>query len=446
MAIDIAQISAILQRHGNNLLESQIQNASPNLDHIKRKPGLIGNYALNLNDEGSTAAFGVGNGGVATPAGTSTTPAQALIQPVGFYARLSFPMTTLLMAKGGADAADLIMNNMRAASANGLRALGRALYDYDLCGITTISAGSFTAAATFTATVRDWAAFRIGMFFDLWETSDEFVANGTFHCRAQVTSVSSLVSQGATAGQATVGFTVQAGARGVPSPSGVGPTTVANLRCVLPGFRGSISNAVPATISGFAPIGGDFAGMIRAAGSGNLYNTAFSSIYDYTGNLDVASTGLLTNGLLNAQRSLAGARAQAPTVMFVHPMCYASIETMSQTVSTTDARGQRFFSEGDVIDAYGKNTTMTFHGMPVVSDPNCPLKAVVMIHQDDYQLGEYRRFGVVTDGVVNGGAMALEGQLSIDYQYHGLYNAIVTRRNSTVAIAGGIKSGTGISL
>lgn len=393
MAITVSQITSLVGRYTNEVVNEQINSETPLigkgvLKKIKKKDklGIVNVKAGELSSGGYIADGG------ALPSGSDILPVQGTYSPVGLFARIAIPRIAAALASSVDDGIDIVKEEMDTCGKTIGRLLGR--------GVVGNSLGAVTATvnvASTTFTVASPAGWRVGMAFEVWNGASAI--EGTTD--ATLLRVSNVAIPADGVGDTTITFTA----------AGAGGNLVQWTTSYTLYLRGAKSNAMTSLQD------------ITAAAS--LYGITHTT-QDWSGNLDSTTATLSIPAMRALMTTVVRRRGKKPS----HLLCNRRNE---ERYSNQLINNRRFTS--GKMDAVG-GAAFEFEGIPVFTDENFDDTDLYFFNDEDVKLHVFKDASPEFDGGeskgMNRGAVIIsDSQLIYDVQVLGIYNVRCERRNGT---------------
>jgi hypothetical protein len=397
MTITVSQITSLVGRYTNEVVNEQINSATPFVGKgilkkvvKKDKIGIVNVKAGELSSGGFIADGGT------LPSGSDVQPVQGTYSPIGLFARISIPRIAASLASSVDDGIDIVKEEMDSCGKTIGRLLGR--------GIAGNSLGSPTATvnvASTTFTVASPGAWRVGMAFEVWNGAS--LVEGTSD--ATLLKVTNVAIPADGVGDTTVTFSGQ-NAGGNITQWTTGMTFF---------LRGGKSNAMTS--------------MQDITAAASLY-TISNATQDWSGNLDSNTTTLTVEAMRALMTTTVRRRGEKPT----HVICNRRNE---ERYSNRLLNNRRFMS--GKMDAVG-GSAFEFEGLPVFTDENFDDTDLYFFNQNDVKLHVFREAAPDFDGGQEKGmnraaVLVSDTQLIYDVQVLGIYNLRVERRNGTARMS-----------
>lgn len=392
MTITVSQITALVGRYTNSVVNEQVNSECPLigkgvLKKVKKKDKL-GVVNIKAGELGS-AQF-IADGGT-LPTGGDLAPVQGTYLPVGLFARVAIPRIAATLASSLDDGIDIVKEQMDTCGKTIGRMLGRGVVGNSLGAPTaTVAIGSSTF------TVASPGAWRVGMAFEVWNGASPI--EGTIE--AELLRVTKVDIPADGVGDTTITFT------------GSGTENVAQWLVTHTFYlRGAKSNAMTSLQD------------ITAAAS--LYGQSQNS-NEWAGNLDATTTTLTVEAMRALMTTVVRRRGRKPT----HLLCNRKNE---ERYSNRLLNNRRFAS--GKMDAVG-GSEFEFEGLPVFTDENFDDTDLYLFNSEDVKLHVFRDASPDFDGGESKGmnraaVLISDSQLIYDVQVLGIYNLRVERRNGT---------------
>lgn len=397
MTITVGQISSLVGRYTNEVVNEQINSATPFIGKgvlkkivKKDKIGIVNIKAGEL----SSGTF-VADGGT-LPSGTDVQPVQGTYNPIGLFSRIAIPRIAATLASSVDDGIDIVKEEMDSCGKTMGRLLGR--------GVAGTSLGSPTAtvnAASTTFTVTSPGAWRVGMGFEVWNGASA-IEGQTDITLLKVTAVA-IPADGV--GDTTITFV----------GTNAGGNAVQWLTTYTFFLRGAKSNAMTA--------------MSDITAAASLYGVS-NTTNDWSGNLDSGTMTLSVEAMRALLTTAVRRRGEKPT----HVICNRRNE---ERYSNRLLNNRRFM--GGKMDAVG-GSSFEFEGLPVFTDENFDDTDLYLFNQNDVKLHVFREAAPDFDGGAEKGmnraaVLVSDSQLIYDVQVLGIYNLRVERRNGTARMS-----------
>lgn len=397
MAITVSQITSLVGRYTNEVVNEQVNSETPLigkgvLKKLKKKDkiGIVNVKAGELQSGGYIADGG------SLPTGGDVLPAQGTYSPVGLFARIAIPRIAAALASSVDDGIDLVKEEMDSCGKTIGRLLGR--------GVAGNSLGSPTAtvaAAATTFTVASPAGWRVGMSVEVWNGASAI--EGT--TEANLIRVSNVAIPADGVGDSTITFTTAGGAGNL----------VQWLTTYTFYLRGGKSNAMTS--------------LQDVCASASLYGVAHTT-NDWSANLDSTTATLSVPALRSLMTTVVRRRGKKPS----HLLCNRRNE---ERYSNQLINNRRFMS--GKMDAVG-GAAFEFEGIPVFTDENFDDTDLYFFQDEDVKLHVFKDAAPEFDGGeskgMNRGAVIIsDSQLIYDVQVLGIYNLRCERRNGTARMS-----------
>lgn len=398
MTITVSQITSLVGRYTNEVVNEQINSETPMvgkgiLKKIKKKDklGIVNVKAGELSSGGYIADGGT------LPSGSDVLPVQGTYSPVGLFARIAIPRIAATLASSVDDGIDLVKEEMDSCGKTIGRLLGRGIAGNSLSSPTA----TVNAAAT-TFTVASPAGWRVGMAFEVWNGASAI--EGTTD--ANLLRVTNIAIPADGVGDTTITFSTAGGAGNL-----VQWTTSYTFY-----LRGGKSNAMTS--------------MQDITAAANLYSITYTT-QDWSGNLDSTTTTLSVPAMRSLMTTIVRRRGKKPS----HLLCNRRNE---ERYSNQLINNRRFMS--GKMDAVG-GAAFEFEGIPVFTDENFDDTDLYFFNDEDVKLHVFKDAAPEFDGGeskgMNRGAVIIsDSQLIYDVQVLGIYNLRCERRNGTGRFSG----------
>ena len=393
MTITVSQITALVGRYTNSVVNEQVNSECPLigkgvLKKVKKKDKL-GVVNIKAGELGS-AQF-IADGGT-LPTGGDLAPVQGTYLPVGLFARVAIPRIAATLASSLDDGIDIVKEQMDTCGKTMGRMLGRGIVGNSLGAPTaTVNVGSTTF------TVASPGAWRVGMAFEVWNGAAAL--EGT--SEATLLRITKVAIPADGVGDTTLTFTAAGG--------------TGNLVQWTTGYsfylRGAKSNAMTS--------------LQDITADASLYSQSQNS-NEWSGNLDSATTTLTVEAMRALMTTVVRRSGHKPT----HLLCNRKNE---ERYSNRLLNNRRFTS--GKMDAVG-GSQFEFEGLPVFTDENFDDTDLYFFNSEDVKLHVFRDAAPDFDGGESKGmnraaVLVSDSQLIYDVQVLGIYNLRVERRNGT---------------
>jgi hypothetical protein len=397
MTITVSQITSLVGRYTNEVVNEQINSETPMvgkgvIKKIKKKDklGIVNVKAGELSSGGYIADGGT------LPSGSDVLPVQGTYSPIGLFARIAIPRIAATLASSVDDGIDLVKEEMDSCGKTIGRLLGRGIVGNSLSSPTATVA---VAATTFT--VSSPSGWRVGMAFEVWNGASA-IEGTTDATLLRVTNVA-IPADGV--GDTTITFSAAGGAGAVNQW-----TTSYTFY-----LRGSKSNAMTSL------------GDVTAAAS--LYGITHTT-QDWSGNLDSTTATLSVAAMRSLLTTTVRRRGKKPS----HVLCNRRNE---ERYSNQLINNRRFMS--GKMDAVG-GSDFEFEGVKMFTDENFDDTDLYFFNDEDVKLHVFRDAAPEFDGGeskgMNRGAVIIsDSQLIYDVQVLGIYNLRCERRNGTARMS-----------
>lgn len=395
MSIKMSDISSLVGRYNNSLVVEQANEQSKLIESgllkKKIKPDKIGIVNIKAGENNATSF--VADGGT-LPTGSDVQPVQGTYSPVALFARISIPRIGAGVASSLEDGIDIVKEQMESAGRDLGRKLGRGVASSSIATV----ASTVTADVDTTFEVADPSGFRVGMAFEVYNSSTP-VEGHTEALKLYVTNI----AHSLTGGNATITF-VGTGTAGAADVSWVIGYTVYT--------RGAKTNA-----------DGLMASFADATAAASLYGLSNSS-REWSGTLDSSTTTLSLAALRRLHTTVRRRRGERCDAMIVNAL-------NEERYSNLLINNRRFVS--GKMDAVG-GAAFEFEGMPVIADENFGDSDVFLANMKDVSLHCFREFAPDFDGgskkgMDRGSVIVSDSTLTYDVQIWGAYNTRFERRN-----------------
>lgn len=398
MAIEAHSISALVGRYTNSVVNEQANEAAPFVGKgiIKKvnKPDKVG--VVNIKAGELASAKFLADGGT-LPTGRDKAPTQGTYLPVALFERIRIPRLAASLASSLEDGIDIVKEQMDTAGNTLGRVLERGIFGSQIGAPTaTVSA----AATTFT--VADPSPWRVGMGFEVYNSSTAI--EGTSEATIlQVVKVD--ISE---TGDSTITF----------SGSNAGGNAVQWETTYTFHLRGSKdTNAIMVSLS-------------DVCGTSTLYGVAATS-NEWYGITDSTSQPLTVGLMRQSITSVVRRRGKKPNYF----VCNRKNE---ERYSNQLINNRRFMS--GKMDAVGA-ANVEIEGIPLFLTENIGDSEALFFNQEDVKLHVFRDFSPDFDGKaskgMNAGAMIVsDTELVYDVQVWGAFNVRAERRNGCMRFSG----------
>ncbi len=398
MTITVSQISALVGRYTNTIVNEQVNCEAPFVGKglIKRvkkadKVGIVNIKAGELRSVQWLAD------GATLPSGSDVQPVQATYLPVTLFGRISMPRIAAKLASSLDDGIDITKEEMESCGTTLARQFGRAVFG------NTLSAPTATvAAAATTFTVASPAGYRVGMAFEVYNgaTAIEGTTEATL---LYVTKVAIPVDG---VGDSTITF--------VGTNAGGNNTQWLSTYTIY--MRGAQVNAMTS--------------LADVCANASLYGQSQNS-NEWSGNLDSTTATLTIPALRKMLTTVIRRRGRKPT-------CIVSNRTNEERYSNQLINNRRFTS--GKMDAVG-GADFELEGLPWHTDENVEDTDVIFFNDKDVLIHEFQDFkpeinGGKSAGMNQGAFLISDSQLTYDIQVLGIFNLRCLRRNGTARFSG----------
>ncbi|MEK9722173.1 MAG: hypothetical protein VW405_01650 [Rhodospirillaceae bacterium] len=389
MAITVDQITALVGRHTNSVVNEQVNLECPVIGEgvIKKlhKPEKLG--VINVKASGLSATGWLADSGT-LPTASNVTPAQGTYQPRALLTHLAIPRMAAQLASSEEDGILLVKEQMESAGKDLGRQLGRSVFGDKI--YTLGAADDVDASADATITVSNPAGFRPGMKFTVYNGSSLVES-------AIVTDVSI-----PTSGNSTITLSANAGG-----------AWVAGYDLYL--FGAKVDGMV---------------GLDDVCAAANLYGITYTT-NDFSGNLDSSTTTLTASALKALSVRCARRSGKKPSHVLLNSVGEQRLyESMGDAIR---------FSPGGKVDDYGAK--LMFDGRPVIVDENCGDSDVYLIDSDNVKLHVFRDInpemhGAKKPGMGQGALLVSTSTLDYNAQIWGSFNLRCEKRNGFGRMSG----------
>lgn len=398
MAIEVSTLSALVGRYTNSIVNEQANEAAPLVGKgiIKKinKPDKVGVVNIKAGELASAKFLA---DGASLPQGRDKAPVQGTYLPVGLFERIRIPRMAAMLASSTDDGIDIVKEQMDTAG----KTLGRVL-ERGIFGAQIGSPTATVAAAATSFTVADVSPWRVGMGFEVWNSSTAI--EGTSEATLlQVTNITYNET-----GDSTITF----------SGSNAGGAAVQWLTTYTFHLRGSKDT------------GAVMVSLADVCGTSTLYGVAATS-NEWSGNVDTTSQPLTVGLLRQAITTVVRRRQDKPKYL----VCNRKNEERYSNLLINNRR----FMEGK-MDARG-SAAVEIEGVPLFLTENIGDSEAIFLQPEDVKLHVFRDFAPDFDGKaskgMNSGAMIVsDNEFAYDVQVWGAFNVRAERRNGCFRFSG----------
>jgi hypothetical protein len=398
MSITVDQISALVGRYTNSVVNQQANLAAPLVGKgvIKKivKPDKVGIVNIKAGELSSIKFIA---DGAALPTGSNQRPVQGTYLPVALLERITIPRMASSLASSLQDGIDVVKEQMDTAGLT----LGRHL-ERGIIGSQLASPAVQVDIADTTMEVVDASGFRVGMAFEVWNggTAIEGTTEGSL-------LVVTNIARSETAND-VITFSAAGGAGAV----------AAWLVSYTLHLRGSKDAN---------------AGMVSLAdvcSTSSLYGVAATS-NEWSGVSRAGPEPFTVGALREAITSSVRRRGEKPTHLLVN-------RKNEERYSNQLINNRRFMS--GKMDAVG-DANVEIEGIPLFLTENLTDAEAYLINQKDIKLHVFRDFAPDFDGgekkgMNRGAVLVSDSSFVYDVQVWGAFNLRAERRNGCVRFAG----------
>lgn len=393
MTITVSQITSLVGRYTNSVVNEQVNEEFPFLGSGKlkkvKKPDKIGIVNIKAGELRSTSF--IADAGT-LPTGSDVQPVQGTYSPVGLFGRISIPRIAAKLASSVEDGIDLVKEEMQSAGQTLSRQLARGVFGSQLGS----PAATVNAAST-TFTVASPAGWRVGMAFEVYNGPTPVEG----HNEATILYVAKVAMPVDGVGNTTITF--------------VGTNSGGNASQWLTTYtfylRGAQANAMTS--------------LRDVCADASLYGQSQNS-NEWAGNLDTSTTTLTIPALRAMLTTVVRRRGKKPTYI-------VSNRKNEERYSNLLINNRRFMQ--GKMDAVG-GSAFELEGIPWVTDENVDDTDVFYFNDKDVVLHEFQDFAPEIDGAQKkgmnlGAALISDTSLIYDVQILGIFNLRCMRRNGT---------------
>jgi hypothetical protein len=398
MTITVSQITSLVGRYTNEVVNEQVNEESPfvgkgTLKRVK-KPDKIGIVNVKAGELSSVAFLA---DAATLPSGGDVQPVQGTYSPIGLFGRISLPRIAAKLASSLDDGIDLVKEEMESCGQTLARQLARGVFGSSLGSPTAA-----TSAGATTFTVASPSAWRVGMAFE--------IANGATpiegSTEATLLRVSKIDMPANGVGDTTITFT----GTGTGAGSNVAWTTGYTFW-----LRGANANRMTS--------------LADVCAASSLYGLSQNS-NEWSGTLDSTSTELTIPTLRSLLTTTIRRRGARPDYI-------VSNRKNEERYSNLLINNRRFM--GGKMDAVG-GSSFELEGVPWITDENVDDTDVFFFNQKDVVLHEFQDFqpeidGAQKKGMNMGAALISDTALIYDIQVLGIFNLRCVRRNGTARLS-----------
>lgn len=397
MPITVSQITSLVGRYTNEVVEEQVNSETPMigkgvLKKLKKKDKL---GVVNIKSGELQSGGYIADGG-SLPSGGDVQPVQGIYSPIGLFARIAIPRIAAALASSTDDGIDIVKEEMDSCGKTIGRLLGRGVAGNQ---IGTPSALVAVAATTFA--VASPSGWRNGMAFEVWNGAAAI--EGT--TEANLLRVVNVAIPADGVGDCTITFT----------SAGGGGNLVQWLTTYSFFLRGGKVNAMTS--------------LQDVCAAASLYTIPHTT-NDWSANLDATTATLSVPALRSLMTTVVRRRGKKPS----HLLCNRRNE---ERYSNQLINNRRFMS--GKMDAVG-GAAFEFEGIPLFTDENFDDTDLYFFNDEDVKLHVFKDAAPEFDGGeskgMNRGAVIIsDSQLIYDVQVLGIYNLRCERRNGTARMS-----------
>ena len=445
MAITISQIGDLLARFGNEIVNDQVNLATPFVGngHIQKIKHTHEQGIVRIRASDGLASTGQLSDGAGLPDGENVSFQSGSYLPKIFFTRLWIPRGAAHLAAGGRDGVRLVREELEVAGRQLGKVLGQAVFRAPICTFVDQAGGVVPAAGATRAVVAGDEDFLVTTIAGLYEGQTvQIVDNAANLLTATVKGINYNLNEtfSGTAvtytGAAEFGvFGIQltftggatVGEAGVDANNELDAGAAANLGTLSVPNRGPESTT-PSTLQANDPM----VSLSQAYGNGALYGITNSA---YTGTTKTVN-GPLTGAVMRDVSTAIKRRAGYGWHMLVMNSNMIQNYFENVVIATGPSSPALNYLPGQTTkDIDGGATVPTFQGMPIVIDENVDDHLMYYFNKDDIKLAEFKEFSPDQDSS-NAHGMVDRSRLIYDTQIWGMYNMRVQRRNSGGQLTG----------
>lgn len=441
MAITISQIGDLLARFGNEIVNDQVNLATPFVGngHIQKIKHAHEQGIVRIRETDGLASTGQLSDGAGLPDGENVSFQSGSYLPKIFFTRLWIPRGAAHLAAGGRDGVRLVREELEVAGRQLGKVLGQAVFRAPICSFVDSSGGpppvvpATGTTRVVTATDEDFLVTTIAGLYE--GQTVQIVDNAGALLTATVKGINYNMNQrfdgteiaytaGAEFGVFGVQITFTAGATigtfGVDANNELDQGSATNVGTLSIVNRGPESTT-PSTLQANDPM----ISLNDAYGNASLYGISNSA---YTGTSRTVN-GPLTGAVMRDVSTAIKRRAGYGWHMLVMNSNMIQNYFENVVIASGGTSALNYLPGQTTKDIDGGATVPTFQGMPIVIDENVDDHLMYYFNKDDIKLAEFKQFSPDQDSS-NAHGMVDRSRLIYDTQIWGMYNMRVTRRNS----------------
>ena len=431
MSITFNEISMLVARFGNSLVQEEANLAAPtvgkNVIKKEKQGGTVG--IVNVKSGGTTATEFIADG-ADLPDGSNVDIKQMAYHPKALFTRLSVPRIAALTCVSKQDGVNLVREQMQSAGADLGRTLGRALFQTTLANAAGVTAVAGPAGEIAVPLVDgDTSGYRQGMRVDGF--GENAIAPAPYALCLDVTGVDVDLLGNPTPGTITGILRFMAGnAAGAPALN-IAPGLPIDPAVSNPAIQGSVAvntgvingDGMVSLLDAASPA--LVAGSLGTAGNYAAVNTVTP---DYTGTnvVNAAPAGPLALEQLDLlSQTIKRKSGKSWTHMIVN-------STMFHAYMALLVSERRFVGGNQKADASVAHGT--YEGKPIQIDENMVDGKILLFNDKDIKLAEWRSFEPDSDG--KDASMVSRQKFEYDTQIFGMYNLRILKRHTTGTLSG----------